>query len=143
MMFRGQPPSLGVLCVDDNAEVAEALRIILGRAGGFAWLGWLPRADALVETAAQKCPRLVVLDLDMPGKDPFAALADLVDRCPDARVVVFSGHVRRDLVHRAIDAGAWGYVSKNDGEDQLLSALEGVASGELALSPEARRVYGV
>jgi len=132
---------MSVLGVDDNAAIIDALRIKLARAGGFAWQGALSCADDLVETAIRLCPVLVLLDLDMPGKDPFAVLAELVEKCPDTKVVIFSGHVRSDLVHRAIDAGAWGYVSKNDGADDLISALRRIAVGELALSPEAQRVY--
>lgn len=132
---------VSVLCVDDNAEVAEAIRIKLSRLQGFAWTGWLPKADQLVEYAKQIRPQLILLDVDMPGLDPFAALAELSKHCPESRVLVFSGHVRGDLIERALDTGAWGYVSKNDGEDELLEALNRVAGGDFALSPEVRRVY--
>jgi DNA-binding NarL/FixJ family response regulator len=54
---------------------------------------------------------------------------------------VFTGHVRRDLIDRALDNGAWGYVSKNDGEEELVASLRKVAAGEFALGPEARRLY--
>ena len=42
---------------------------------------------------------------------------------------------------RAIDSGAWGYVSKNDGEDALIDAVRRVIAGEFVLSPEAREMY--
>lgn len=129
---------ISVLCVDDNGHVADALRLKFGAAGGFQWRGWLPDADQLVSTALRDAPSVVLLDIDMPGSDPFDALSDLAARCPKCRVIIFSGHVRRELIDRALDAGAWGYVSKNDGEDALLSAVRLVAAGELALSPEVR-----
>src|SRR5690606_12040789 len=75
-----------VLCVDDNAAVAEALRIKLGRSGRFEWVGWLPAADRLIQLAATLSPALVVLDLDMPGADPFAQIAALREHSPDVRV---------------------------------------------------------
>ena len=137
----GSVARMSVLCVDDNAAVAEALEVKVGRTEGFEWKGALPRADDLVAVCLRERPMLVLLDVDMPGRDPFEALAELVEKCPETRVVMFSGHVRRDLVTRAVDAGAWGYVSKNDGEEELVAALRRVAAGELALSPEAKRMF--
>lgn len=130
-----------ILCVDDNAAVVEAVATKLTRAGGFLWKGALSRADDLLETCMRDCPDLLILDVDMPGLDAFRALSDLVRHAPNTRAVVFSGHVRRELIERSLDAGAWGYVSKNDGEDDLVLVLRRVAAGEMALGPEAKRLY--
>jgi two-component system response regulator DesR len=128
-----------VLYVDDNEDLAHALRPIISEAG-FVWCGHLPRADDLLPYVERECPEVdvLVLDLDMPGRDPFDALTDVVSQRPDIKVVVFSGYVRRELVDRAIEAGAWGYVSKNDGEATLMSAIREVVAGRFALSPEAK-----
>ena len=136
----GHHPTISVLCVDDNEPLALALRMKFGAVGGFDWRGWLPDADNLVLRAERDNPSVVLLDIDMPGRDPFDAVAELTVRCPQTRVVVFSGHVRRELIDRALEAGVWGYVSKNDGEDILIDAVHQVMSGELALSPEVQSV---
>ncbi len=136
-----QDDKFGVLCVEDNPHVAEALRLKLSRMSDFEWKGWIPAADSMLETAKATCPALMLLDLDMPGRDPLEAASELARCCPTTRIVVFSGHVRQDLVDRAIEVGAWGYVSKNDGEEALINALRSVCEGEVALSPEVRAVY--
>jgi DNA-binding NarL/FixJ family response regulator len=130
-----------VLSVEDNPEVAEAIGAKLGRVEGFRWIGALPNADELVARVERERPAIVLLDIDMPGRDPFEALADLAERCPESRAVLFTGHVGRELIDRGLDSGAWGYVSKNDGEEALVATLRKVAAGEFALSPEARRSY--
>ncbi len=130
--------TIGVLCVDDNEHVAEALRVKLRIIGGFEWKGWLADADELVEAVEELCPDVVLLDIDMPGADPFVQLGSVSELCPDTRVLMFSGHVRRELVDKAIEGGAWGYVSKNDGEDALVAAICAVAAGQFILSPEVR-----
>lgn len=132
---------IGVLCVDDNPHVAEALRLKFERAERFEWKGWLPRADALLETAQREKPGVVLLDLDMPGADPLDATERMLRTLPDIRVVVFSGHVRAEFIERALRVGAWGYVSKNDGEDELLRVLGAVWDGNVEFSPEARTVF--
>lgn len=138
-MHTGQ--AMTVLCVDDNPHVAEALRVKLARSLDILWQGWLSSADELVHTAERLNPTIVLLDVDMPGKDPFVAVSELADRCPTAKVVIFSGHVRRELIDRALESGAWGYVSKNDDEGDLLKVIRAVADGEVAFSPEVRSTY--
>jgi DNA-binding NarL/FixJ family response regulator len=137
-MVHEDAPAISVLCVDDNPQLAEALHVKLDRTPGFRWGGWLPDAGGLVAESQRGHPALVVLDIDMPGRDPFDALKDMTRHCPDTRAVVFSGHVRPDLVEKAVAAGAWGYVSKNDGAEALIGALRAVAGGEFAFSREVR-----
>jgi DNA-binding NarL/FixJ family response regulator len=139
----GASGRISVLCVDDNQYVADAVRTKLDRAESpYAWKGWLTDASELVACALRDRPDIVLLDVDMPGPDPFAAATELQEKCPNCRIIVFSGHVRKELIERAINAGAWGYVSKNDGSEALVEALRLVGAGEFALSPEVRAIYG-
>ena len=127
-----------VLCVDDNPHVADALRSMLRRAANLRWIGSLPDATDLLDRVETERPAIVLLDLDMPGPDPFAVLAMLTERCPETKAIVYTGHVRRDYIDRAVEAGAWGYVSKNEAEDRLFEAIDQVLDGRFALSPEVR-----
>lgn len=127
-----------VVCVDDNPHVTAALQTLLARAG-FDCRAVLDSAADLADRLAAHTPDVTLMDIDMPGPDPIDALADIAARGLTTRVLIFSGHVSPALIGRAIDAGAWGYVSKNDGEHELLAALRAVAAGEFALSPEARQ----
>jgi hypothetical protein len=65
-------PGIGVLCVDDRPEIGAALRIKVERLGDFEWKGWLPQADALSQEAKTRSPQVVLLDLEVAGKPPFA-----------------------------------------------------------------------
>lgn len=134
------PQPVTVLCVDDNRLVADAVAAKLRLAGGFKWLGHLTSADHLVPIALERNPFIILLDIDMPGLDPFDALRSLVQSGSDSRVVVFSGHVRREFLERAISEGAWGYVSKSDGEEAMLEGIRSVVAGDFAMSPEVRAV---
>jgi two-component system response regulator DesR len=127
---------ISVLCVDDNEFVASAVAAKLRMAGGFRWAGHLSTANDLADVASRESASIVLLDVDMPGKNPFDALGEVLARWAECRVIVFSGHVHTALLDRAIEAGAWGYISKNDGEDAMLEGIRQVAAGEFALSPE-------
>lgn len=134
------PPIISVLCVDDNAFVARAVELKLRDSGGLHWLGHLESAEGLAAAVAHQRPSVVLVDIDMPGPDPFDVIAEISERTETSRLLVFSGHVRCDLVERAIRAGAWGYISKNDGPEALVRGIYCVASGEFAMSPEVRTV---
>ena len=138
------PPAgkqIRVLCVDDNHLIADAIHNNLQMVGGFDWAGQLSSADHLLGEVRQRHPDIVLLDIDMPGKDPFEAMSELSRSCPDARVLVLSGHVRQDWIDRAVDSGAWGYVSKSEGVHTLVSAIRRVARGHFVLGPDVEAEY--
>lgn len=123
-----------VLCVDDNYLVSEGIRLKLELEGGFQWMGQLPSADALTAEVHRLQPDVVLLDLDMPGKDVFVAMEELRPPQSDVRVIIISGHVRSELVDRAVEAGAWGYVSKSESTDAIVAAIRNVMNGQFAMA---------
>lgn len=125
-----------VMCVDDNQLVAQAVELRLRSEPNFEWVGWLSDNDDLMTGIELAKPDVLLLDVDMPGRDAFDLLRDLAERVPDLRTVMFSGYLRSDYIDRAIAAGAWGYVSKNENFDELLTAIHQVVAGEFALSAE-------
>lgn len=139
----GSPSPVRVLVVDDNEAVAEALRYHIGLDERLEWAGWLASADGLVDAVKGRCPAVLVLDVDMRGCDPYDALKRVVASCPATRAVMFSGHVRKQLVDRAIDAGAWGYVAKDDGAAALIDAVVRVMADEFVLSEGVREALRV
>jgi DNA-binding NarL/FixJ family response regulator len=126
-----------VLCVDDTDFVAEALRRRLAISGDFLWLGLLGNANNLESEITERRPDVVVLDVDMPGRISFEALQGVSTTCPGVRVIMLSGHVRSDYINRALRAGAWGYLSKNEDVATIVGAIRKVHHGEFAFGPES------
>lgn len=140
MNSSGSPP-VRVLCVDDNTEVAAAIRIALGRAG-LNCVGTLASANDLIEQVGSTQPQVVLLDVDMSGRDSFEALEEVSRVHPGVKTIMLSGHVRRELIDRALECGAWGYLSKNDGIEAVLAGIGRCLNGELAMSDEAVSALG-
>jgi two-component system, NarL family, response regulator DesR len=138
------PPHHGrvirVACVDDNVDVAAALRARISADPGLLWIGHREKADQLLEFAVDARADVVILDMDMPGRNVLDALRELSGRAPWIRPIVFSGHCRRGVIEQALECGAWGFVAKHDGEVPLLQAIYRVAAGEVTLSREATDV---
>jgi CheY-like chemotaxis protein len=98
------PGTIDVLCVDDNRFVADALREKLQLSKGFRWSGHMLDATGLLEKVKELQPHVLLLDIDMPGPDPFHALEQVTLNCPNVAVLILSGYMRPELIHRAIDA---------------------------------------
>jgi two-component system response regulator DesR len=128
-----------VVCVDDNPLIVETLAVRLAMEPWVTVVDVLNRADGLAEAAAAAEADVVLLDVDMPGKDAFEALAELVLRRPESRCIILSGHVRTDLLDRAAAGGAWGYVSKTAGSEAILTAIRGVRDGRFVVSADLHR----
>ncbi|MEM8883013.1 MAG: response regulator transcription factor [Planctomycetota bacterium] len=124
-----------VLCVDDHAFLAEGLRSKISLEKDMDFVGWLPDATSLLKEVEAREPHVITLDIEMPGPDPFEALADVARRFPDVRVIMLSAYVRDRYLDAAVEAGAWGFLSKADDPDTIVQAIRKVAGGDFAIGP--------
>lgn len=127
--------TIRVLCVDDHGLLAEGLRVRLGAERDFEVVGWLPDADRLLEEARRLEPDLVLMDVEMPGSDPFEVTTDLRRARPEIKVVMLTAHVRDHYMSAAFKAGVSGYFSKTDDLGVLVDGLRRIARGDFVLGP--------
>jgi len=125
------------MCVDDNQLLAEAIERQITHDARFRWVGWVEHTEHLLQRVRDEQPDVVLLDIDMPGPDPFTLLNEIGNACPNTRALMFSAYVRQDYIDRAVEMGAWGYVSKNEDMAQVLDAIERAAAGEFVLTADA------
>jgi len=83
-------------------------------------------------------PDLVLMDIGMPVLNGMEATRQIVERVPDSRVIVLSGHSEQRFVTEALQAGAAGYVLKDAEFDELAQAVTVVAAGGVFLSPSVQ-----
>ncbi|MBX3374047.1 MAG: response regulator transcription factor [Phycisphaeraceae bacterium] len=124
-----------VLSVDDHAFLIDGLEARFDLEGDIELVGRLSRADTLIESVQALSPAIVLLDIEMPGADPFEKAHELARRLPDVRVIFLSAYVRDQYISQATKAGAWGYFSKGDPAGVLIDGIRRVAAGEVAFSP--------
>ena len=75
-------------------------------------------------------PDLTLLDVRMPVKNGIEAAMEIRKQNPDARILMLTAHDGDEDIHKAIEAGALGYVFKDSTEEKLLPAIRAVAAGE-------------
>jgi DNA-binding NarL/FixJ family response regulator len=130
---------LTVLIVDDHFVVRSGLAASLELDDGIKVAGEAERGEDVVAAYQQHKPRVVLMDLQLPGIDGIAATAALRMQDANARVLIFSTFARDDEIQAALDAGALGYLQKSASRDELLTALRNVAQGRKSLAPEIGR----
>lgn len=132
--------AISVLLVDDNDFLAASMERLLSKNPRFTWSGWIEDPTDLVERVRSKRPDLILMDVDMPGVEPFELVRLLAAEVPESKVVMFSGHVRNDYAEAALDAGAYGYLHKDDDLNALLENLGRAHGGEIVISPLVRQM---
>jgi DNA-binding NarL/FixJ family response regulator len=129
-------PRIRVFCVDDHAFLVEGLQARLNLSSDMEFVGRLSTAENLVAECKQVNPDIVLMDIEMPGPDPFEAVEDLRRQCPKVRVIMLSAYVRDHYIDAAVNAGAWGYLSKHDEPEKIIHAIREVHSGAFVFGPK-------
>lgn len=127
-----------VLVVDDHAIVRDGLRRLLKERPYTEVLEAASGEEALVMRGRQKLD-LILLDLNLPGIGGLELVRRLGRARPAVPIVVFSQFATAVYAHKALEAGARGFVSKNAMPDELLEAVETVLGGGTAIENALRR----
>jgi DNA-binding NarL/FixJ family response regulator len=127
-----------ILVVDDHVLIRDALRGVLKELKGEADVleaSDCRQAMALITENASDLG-LILLDLHLPDRDGFSALAEVRERYPTVSVVVLSGQNDRDSVVKALGLGALGFIPKSGQREVMLSALQLIFAGGRYIPPE-------
>jgi DNA-binding NarL/FixJ family response regulator len=123
-----------VVLVDDHTMLRQGLRRAL-EAEGVKVVGEASDGDEGVKVALATKPDVVLMDVSMPGSDGIDATRKLVGADNRQRVVMLTMHVDRDIIDRAIKAGAVGYLTKDASISEVIEAIRLAANGDRPMSP--------
>ena len=124
-----------VLLAENHDGVASRLRAVIEERGGYDVIAVVKDGFAMVGAAQALKPDVIVTALSMPGLDGIAAATEVLRGNPAVRVVFVTVHNEPEVVKRAFDAGACGYVMKLTAGDDLVPAVEASLRGEHYASP--------
>lgn len=123
-----------ILLIDDHPIVRTACRLILQAREGVEVAEATTAASGL-DMAGSFSPDLILLDLRLPDGNGLDLLATLISAQPDRKIVVFSMYEDPAIAWRALEAGARGYITKNDNPDVILQAIDKINDGGIFLVP--------
>jgi DNA-binding NarL/FixJ family response regulator len=132
-----------VVLVDDHAMVRHGLQQLLSADDGVEVVGTARDGAEAVDVVARHRPRVVMMDLQMPGLDGVEATRRIVAAAQElgdsVQVVVLTSFSDRERIVAALDAGAIGYLLKDAEPQDLLDGIRAAARGDSPLHPRAAR----
>jgi DNA-binding NarL/FixJ family response regulator len=128
-----------VLLADDQPVVRAGLRMILEQASGIEIVGEAGDGAEAFVLAERLSPDVVVMDVRMPGVDGIEGTRRIVAAGLASKVLVLTTFDTDDIVARALQAGASGFLLKDIAAGGLVEAVATVANGDAVLSPQVTR----
>jgi two-component system invasion response regulator UvrY len=119
-----------VVIVDDHPIVRDGLRQILAETEDVALSGEASNADEAMALLRRTPWDVIVVDLNLPGRDGLELMTDIRAEWPKAPVVVLSIHREISYAARALRLGAAGYITKGSARDDLINAIRAAAHGQ-------------
>jgi DNA-binding NarL/FixJ family response regulator len=126
-----------VMIVDDHEVVRAGVAAVLACQDRIVVLAEAASGADAVRLFRAHRPDVTLLDLTMPGMDGLATIKAIREEFPDARFIVLTVHIGDEDVHRALDAGAQGYLLKTASSTELVEAVRAVHAGLRRVSREA------
>ena len=125
-----------VILADDHTLVRAGIRALLEKLPDVEVVGEADDGREMLNLVRLHQPRIVLLDISMPGLNGLEATAQMTRDFPGVHVIILSMHHNEEYVWKALKAGARGYLLKKAATAELSTALQRVLLGEIYLSRE-------
>lgn len=124
-----------VLLVDDHSLVRKGFRRMLEDDAEIRVVGEAADGSEAVKLAAELKPRVIVMDMAMPGLNGMQASIEVLKILPQTAILMLSMYSEENYVRNALEAGAKGYILKDAMDIDLAASIKQVAAGERVLAP--------
>ena len=125
-----------IVIADDHQVVRAGLRLLLEAEEGFEVLAEAGDVPTTEHRLNAYRPRVLILDLTMPGESSLAVIPRIRETSPDTQIVVLTMHNDPAFAREALRAGAAGYVLKEAADTELVRAVRLAAEGRTYLNPQ-------
>lgn len=128
-----------IVVADDHPVVRAGITGVLTATPGFEVVAEAATGQQVIELVTLHDPRVVVLDISMPGMTGLEAAATLRAEYPSLRMLILSVHDHAEYVTESVRVGANGYLRKDATPQELRDAIRAVARGDEYYSPAAAK----
>lgn len=126
-----------VMIVDDHAMVRRGLVTFITAFEDLELAGEAESGEAAVQLCSKFKPDVILMDMILPVMDGAAATHAIRQQFPQMQVIALTSFKEGELIKRALEAGAIGYLLKDVSADDLVRAIRAAHAGRATLSPEA------
>ena len=128
-----------ILIVDDHPFTRAGIRSILEDEKTLEIIGEACDGEEAVRMALEKNPDVIIMDITMPKVSGIIATQQILEKKPDIRIIALSIHSGHNFVKKMLDAGALGYLLKDEIPEELIRAIDKVSLGDIFLSSGVTR----
>jgi NarL family two-component system response regulator LiaR len=128
------------MLVDDHLMVRDGLKVFLSVYDDIEVVAEAEDGEQAVTLCAQVQPDVVLMDILMPNVDGSTATARIREACPQVQVIALTSFLEEDLVQRALQAGANGYLLKDVHPDKLAQAIRDAHMGQSTIDAAAAQL---
>jgi DNA-binding NarL/FixJ family response regulator len=132
-----------VLVVDDHRCFADLLAATLATMPGIRCLGTASSAAEGIQRAAELCPSVVVMDIQMPGMDGLTATRRLRQASPQTAVAMVTAHTDGEWLARAAQAGASAFIPKTGSLAEMITMVQAAKPGPMKVAASLTRTRSV
>lgn len=129
------PPRKRVLIVDDHPFMRDGLAQLINKQPDLVVCGEAGNPQEAFRVIGQTRPELVLTDMTMPGRSGLEFIKDINAADPNLPILVISMHDEVVFAERVLRAGARGYIMKEAGGENLLTAIRQILRGDVYVSP--------
>ncbi|MFK7800173.1 MAG: response regulator [Anaerolineae bacterium] len=127
--------NIKVLIVDDQAIICDGLSVMVGARPNLDVIGTASDGYEALDMVGQHRPDVVLMDLKMPRMNGVQATKAIKEQFPATHIVILTTYDEDDWIIDAVRAGANGYLLKDAGREEIISAIEGTVAGERPVDP--------
>lgn len=133
-----QSENITLILADDHQIVRDGIKSLLQSEEKYKILGEAENGEQAIKMVKEYKPNLVIMDINMPVLDGIGATRIITENHPETKVLVLTMTSEQEHIKQMIEAGAGGYILKNSGREELISAIETIASGRNYFSDEVK-----
>jgi DNA-binding NarL/FixJ family response regulator len=127
--------TVSVLIADDHPLVRNALKNLINNHPGMKVIAEACNGEEAVTLAKALQPNVVVMDISMPVMNGLEATRQIKASYPGIAILVLTVHTDKEHILGILEAGAAGYLTKVAFDDDILCAIQSIATGEAVLTP--------
>lgn len=131
---------VNILIADDHRLITDGIAKILGEEKTIGEIHIANNGSEAVDKALTADIDCVIMDINMPVMNGLEAVKRIKQEKPYVKIIAVSMHSDASVVSKMLKAGADGYINKDTGKTELLTALEKVMRGEKYISPEISNI---
>lgn len=125
-----------VLITDDHEMVRIGVSAYLSAQPDIEVVGEAENGEKAVKLALELRPDIILMDLVMDGMDGIQATKEIIERWPDAKIIIVTSFLDDDKVYPALEAGATSYILKTSKASEIAEAIRKTFDGQTILEPE-------